>query len=630
RPSYGGGGGGGGFRGNDRGDRPSYGGGGSGFRGNDRGDRPSYGNRDGGNRDGAGGGGGGFRGNDRGDRPSYGNRDGGFRGNDGGHRSDRPSYGNRDGGGGGGFRGNDGGHRSDRPSYGNRDGGHRDGAGGGGGGFRGNDGGHRSDRPSYGNRDGGHRDGAGGGGFPKAAQAGFDGFRPRDKKPDDDHPKNEDGQDGAANSTDTPVLSDASDAASLAPESLESSPKGGDASVEADATPTQSPHSEPGQETARGDRSDRSDRGDHRDSGAQSDNADRDRRDSGDRSYHDRPDYRDRDRRDSGDRSYRDRPDYSDRREGGGYRDRPDYRDRRDGDYRDHGDHYDDRNAESDDNRPSQPGMRLARRIALSSKYSRRLAEELIQQGDVAIGQRTVYNVATNVTVRMPVKVKGKLLPPPDVPRLWAFHKPAGVITTRHDPEGRPTIYDELPHFAQNLMTVGRLDWNTSGLLLLSNNGALKRYLELPENAFERRYYARVFNTNGKSPDWKAIKQQLAEGVTHEGVQYGEITMQPPVVMKPSAAKPTAIRRAQATKTTPPPDTDDQARNQWIELALKEGKNREIRTVLEHVFGLPVNRLIRVAYGPFVLDTLPSGRVVPIEPQYIEEQLGEAYYEMID
>jgi 23S rRNA pseudouridine2605 synthase len=174
---------------------------------------------------------------------------------------------------------------------------------------------------------------------------------------------------------------------------------------------------------------------------------------------------------------------------------------------------------------------------------------------------------------------------------LWRYHKPAGLITSAHDPRGRPTVFASLPAELGRLLSVGRLDLNSEGLLLLTNDGALKRRLELPASGWTRRYRVRV---HGRVEPKKLAG--LAQGVRVDGVDYGPI-------------------RAELERQT--------GANAWLKMALTEGKNREVRKVLEHL-GLAVNRLIRVAYGPFQLGHLPRGAVEEVPGKVLAEQLGEA------
>ena len=203
----------------------------------------------------------------------------------------------------------------------------------------------------------------------------------------------------------------------------------------------------------------------------------------------------------------------------------------------------------------------------------------MIAEGRVAVDGTAIDTPATLLETLKGVTVDGKPVAPPAAARLYRFYKPAGVLTAASDPKGRPTIYDRLPAGLPRLIPVGRLDYNTEGLLLLTNDGGLKRQLELPATGVVRSYRARAFGEISQGQ-----LEQLAEGVTIAGVRYGSID-------------------ANLERRT--------GRNCWIELALTEGKNREVRRVLEHL-GLQVSRLIRTSYGPFTLDGLGVGAVAEV------------------
>ena len=235
-------------------------------------------------------------------------------------------------------------------------------------------------------------------------------------------------------------------------------------------------------------------------------------------------------------------------------------------------------------------GERIAKRIARSGLCSRRDAERLILDGRVTVDGKALATPAHVVTGTVRIEVDGAPLPDLEPPRLIRFHKPEGVLVARRDPDGRSTIYDQLPRHYDHLMPVGRLDLNSEGLLLLTNDGGLKRHMELPQTGWARRYKVRV---HGK-PQTQALAS-LAEGVTVEGIRYG-----------PIEAK---LERQQGD-------------NAWLQVRLREGKNREVRRVLEHL-GYPVNRLIRTAYGPFQLGALPRGHVEEVPLKVLKEQLGK-------
>ncbi|HKF64053.1 MAG TPA: pseudouridine synthase [Dongiaceae bacterium] len=234
---------------------------------------------------------------------------------------------------------------------------------------------------------------------------------------------------------------------------------------------------------------------------------------------------------------------------------------------------------------------RIAKRIARAGLCSRREAEAWIAAGRVVVDGEKITSPALVVGPATRILVDGKPLPAAEPTRLFRYHKPRGLLTTARDPEGRETIYDKLPKELPRLMPIGRLDLTSEGLLLLTNDGELKRKLELPVTGWLRRYRARV---NGHVDPAKLAG--LAKGVTVEGVDYGPI-------------------RASLDR--------QQGDNAWLTLSLAEGKNREIRRVCEHL-GYPVSRLIRIAYGPFQLGHLEKGEVEEVQPKVLREQLGGA------
>ncbi len=235
-------------------------------------------------------------------------------------------------------------------------------------------------------------------------------------------------------------------------------------------------------------------------------------------------------------------------------------------------------------------GERIAKRIARAGVASRRDAERMIAAGRVKLNGTLVETPATIVGLRDVVAVDDTPLAERERTRLWLFHKSKGLVTTNRDPEGRPTIFSALPKDLPRVMTIGRLDINTEGLLLLTNDGGLARVLELPATGWLRRYRVRA---HGKV-EQEAL-DRLRRGVTIGGMVYGGIEA--------------AIDRVQGT-------------NVWLLLGLREGKNREVRRVLEHL-GLSVSRLIRISYGPFQLGELKSGEVEEVRGRVLRDQLGE-------
>ncbi len=244
----------------------------------------------------------------------------------------------------------------------------------------------------------------------------------------------------------------------------------------------------------------------------------------------------------------------------------------------------------SDTDAPApREGERIAKLLARAGVASRREVERLIEAGRVKLGDAVITTPATVLTSLRGITVDGQPVKAPEAARLFAFHKPAGLLTAERDPAGRPTIYtalrNALPPESPRVMPVGRLDLNTEGLLLLTNDGELKRAMELPATGVPRTYRARTFG-----PVSQEQLEELMLGVEIEGVRYGSIN-------------------ANLERST--------GANQWIELTLTEGKNREVRRVLEHL-GLQVSRLIRIAYGPFLLGDLPRGGAVEIAQVEVE------------
>ena len=236
-------------------------------------------------------------------------------------------------------------------------------------------------------------------------------------------------------------------------------------------------------------------------------------------------------------------------------------------------------------------GDRLAKVIARSGLCSRRDAELWIKDGRVAVNGKVIRTPAFNVTARDKVKVDGQPLADRQGTRVWLYHKPAGLVVTEKDPEGRPTIFEALAEQGlPRIVSIGRLDINTEGLLLLTNDGGLKRVLELPATGWLRRYRVRAFGTISQEQ-----LDALKDGIEVDGVNYGPIEA--------------TLERQQGS-------------NVWLLLGLREGKNREVKNVLA-ALGLKVNRLIRVSFGPFQLSDLPIGEIEVVKAKILRDQLGK-------
>jgi 23S rRNA pseudouridine2605 synthase len=249
-----------------------------------------------------------------------------------------------------------------------------------------------------------------------------------------------------------------------------------------------------------------------------------------------------------------------------------------------------DKRAPAAEPKPKKAGERIAKVVSRAGLASRRDAEEWIVQGRVTVNGRVINSPALDVTSRDVITVDGKPLPERERTRLFMFHKPRGLMTTHADPEGRPTVFDNLPEGLPRLISIGRLDFNTEGLLLLTNDGGLARVLELPDTGWLRRYRVRAHGEVTQDQ-----LDALKKGVEVDGVKYGSIDAQ--------------LER-------------DQGANVWLVFAIREGKNREVRNVMAHL-GLEVNRLIRVSYGPFQLGELAEGQVEEVKTRVLREQLGE-------
>ncbi|SES25179.1 23S rRNA pseudouridine2605 synthase [Tranquillimonas rosea] len=236
------------------------------------------------------------------------------------------------------------------------------------------------------------------------------------------------------------------------------------------------------------------------------------------------------------------------------------------------------------------PGDRIAKVLSRAGIASRRDAERMIADGRVAVNGKRIDSPALNVTASDRVTVDGKPVEAPDDARLWLYHKPAGLVTTARDEKGRKTIFDALPDHLPRVMSIGRLDLNSEGLLLLTNDGGLKRKLELPSTGWLRKYRVRV-----KGAPTDSDLEPMRKGLVIEGERFQPMTA--------------SLDRQQGA-------------NAWLTIALREGRNREIRRAAEAV-GLSVNRLIRISYGPFQLGNLAEDTVEEVKPRVLRDQLGE-------
>ncbi len=239
-------------------------------------------------------------------------------------------------------------------------------------------------------------------------------------------------------------------------------------------------------------------------------------------------------------------------------------------------------------------GERIAKRMARAGVCSRRDAEKLIAEGRVKLNGKILKTPATIVSEFDKIEVDGIRVGKKEPTRLWRYHKPSGLVTSHKDESGRPTVFENLPEDLPRVVSVGRLDLTSEGLLLLTNNGELARHLELPSTAWTRKYRVRAWGDITESK-----LQALRKGIRVDGVQYGEI---------------------EATLDR------EQGDNVWINMTLTEGKNREIRKVLEYL-GLKVNRLIRTSYGPFHLGKLVEGEAEEVRRNAIKEALGGKFLE---
>jgi len=239
-------------------------------------------------------------------------------------------------------------------------------------------------------------------------------------------------------------------------------------------------------------------------------------------------------------------------------------------------------------------GERIAKRLARAGVCSRRDAEKLIEAGRVKVDGKLLTSPALNVTEANIIMVDNKPIEAAEETRVWRYHKPAGTITTARDPQGRPTVFEKMPPEMPRVVSVGRLDFNTEGLLLLTNDGELARHMELPANAWLRHYRVRVYGDINP-----AKLAALSKGITISGIHYEPMKVE--------------IER----------DKEEGA-NKWLTVTIKEGKNREVRKIMEHL-DLEVTRLIRVAFGPFPLGKLARGGIEEIPRRALHDSLANFF-----
>lgn len=250
----------------------------------------------------------------------------------------------------------------------------------------------------------------------------------------------------------------------------------------------------------------------------------------------------------------------------------------------------------------AKTGERIAKFLARAGVASRRDVERLIAAGRIAVDGAVISTPATFVTAANRITLDGQPVAAAESTRLWLYHKPRGLVTTARDPQGRPTVFDKLPKHLPRVISIGRLDLDSEGLLLLTNDGALARRLELPSSGWSRTYRVRV-----RGCPSAAALANLKNGITVRGVHYGPIDA---CIDQPPAGAPEHTH-ARATRASERSQHHAKSANTWLTVTLREGKNREVRRVFDHL-GHPVSRLIRISFGPFELASLAPAAVVEV------------------
>lgn len=262
----------------------------------------------------------------------------------------------------------------------------------------------------------------------------------------------------------------------------------------------------------------------------------------------------------------------------------------------------------------AKTGERIAKFLARAGVASRRDVERLIAAGRIAVDDAVITTPATFVTAASRITLDGKPVAAAESTRLWLYHKPRGLVTTARDPQGRPTVFEKLPKHLPRVISIGRLDLDSEGLLLLTNDGALARRLELPSNGWPRTYRVRV-----RGCPTPAALAKLRDGITVRGIHYGPIDA---CIDQAPAARAPEHTHARATRASDRSQHHVKSANTWLTVTLHEGKNREVRRVFAHL-GHSVSRLIRISFGPFELASLPPGAVTEVPAAALRKCLQE-------